>query len=404
MNLTNRFVQRLALAMSLLAMGFGLSVAHAVTYEMVTVGDAGNAADTTGYGAVNYEYKIGKYEVTIGQYVDFLNAVLRTDPGSYEDSGTPGGWHPGTLALWNNFNSDGTQGISRSGSPGSFHYTAYLPTPGPGLAYPAGADSPTDRPVNVSWESAYRFVNWMNNGQPTGEPGPTTTEDGLYPLFGAVTGPGGGPQPHDLPKRSINPNTGAAPIYRIPTESEWYKAAYYKGGGTDSGYWQYATQSDSLPGKAIGSESNQANYWLWGFNSSGFYETYGNAVWSGYGFELGNFYGLSDLTNVGAFTGTPSAYGTFDQSGNLSEITDGSGFDINGRPAGAGVDTVLRGGGYRDNYNLLQSAWRGTSLYGVWGGFRLASPVAVPEPSTYALVLAGLACGGYSLFRRRRAR
>jgi len=29
---------------------------------------------------------------------------------------------------------------------------------------------------------------------------------------------------------------------------------------------------------------------------------------------------------------------------------------------------------------------------------------AVPEPSTYAMALAGLACGGYSMFRRRRAR
>jgi hypothetical protein len=28
----------------------------------------------------------------------------------------------------------------------------------------------------------------------------------------------------------------------------------------------------------------------------------------------------------------------------------------------------------------------------------------VPEPSTYAIALAGLACGGYSLFRRRRVR
>ena len=37
----------------------------------------------------------------------------------------------------------------------------------------------------------------------------------------------------------------------------------------------------------------------------------------------------------------------------------------------------------------------------VYVGFRLA---AVPEPSTYAMAFAGLACGGYSLFRRRRAR
>jgi len=36
-------------------------------------------------------------------------------------------------------------------------------------------------------------------------------------------------------------------------------------------------------------------------------------------------------------------------------------------------------------------------------GYRFATPAAVPEPSTCASVLAGLACGGYSLFRRRRA-
>jgi hypothetical protein len=32
-------------------------------------------------------------------------------------------------------------------------------------------------------------------------------------------------------------------------------------------------------------------------------------------------------------------------------------------------------------------------------GFRLA---AVPEPSTYIMALAGLACGGYSMWRRRK--
>jgi hypothetical protein len=35
-------------------------------------------------------------------------------------------------------------------------------------------------------------------------------------------------------------------------------------------------------------------------------------------------------------------------------------------------------------------------------GFRLAAPVAVPEPSTYAMALAGLACGGYLVRRRRK--
>jgi len=38
-------------------------------------------------------------------------------------------------------------------------------------------------------------------------------------------------------------------------------------------------------------------------------------------------------------------------------------------------------------------------------GYQFATvAVALPEPSTYAMALAGLACGGYSLFRRRRDR
>lgn len=44
------------------------------------MGDAGNAADTTGRGAVGYEYGIGRYEISIDQYAAFLNAVAASDP------------------------------------------------------------------------------------------------------------------------------------------------------------------------------------------------------------------------------------------------------------------------------------------------------------------------------------
>ena len=52
----------------------GSAVATPITYEEVTVGNPGNANDTggTGNGAVAYEYKIGKYDVTIGQYTSFF--------------------------------------------------------------------------------------------------------------------------------------------------------------------------------------------------------------------------------------------------------------------------------------------------------------------------------------------
>jgi hypothetical protein len=58
-----------------------------VTIDWVTVGNPGNAPDaevmldgTTGYGSVDHAYRIGKYEVTAGQYTEFLNAVAASDP------------------------------------------------------------------------------------------------------------------------------------------------------------------------------------------------------------------------------------------------------------------------------------------------------------------------------------
>ena len=72
------------LSVGLIALACLLSApagADQITYDMVTVGNPGNANDTGGTfnGAVNYEYQIGKYHVTIGQYTAFLNAVAVTD-------------------------------------------------------------------------------------------------------------------------------------------------------------------------------------------------------------------------------------------------------------------------------------------------------------------------------------
>ncbi len=75
------FLMLLALVM------FLPSAALAVDIETVHVGNTANSPDTevmttdgtTGYGAVDYEYNIGKYEITAGQYTEFLNAVASTD-------------------------------------------------------------------------------------------------------------------------------------------------------------------------------------------------------------------------------------------------------------------------------------------------------------------------------------
>jgi formylglycine-generating enzyme len=69
----------------LLVLAFITSAACAdvISLKFVTVGNPGNQPDTrydeTGFGAVDYVYAIGKYEVTAGQYTAFLNAVAATD-------------------------------------------------------------------------------------------------------------------------------------------------------------------------------------------------------------------------------------------------------------------------------------------------------------------------------------
>lgn len=344
-----------------------MASARAVTIDMVTVGNAGNANDPlTGgvYGGVAYDFKIAKYEVTIGQYTEFLNAVARTD--------TYGLYKPAFMA-----NLAETAGISRTGSSGSYTYSAIAPSG----STPAGANSASNRPIAfVSWFNAARFANWMANGQPTGGQNNATTEDGAYAISGTTTAPA---------KNAINPNTGSIPLFSIPTENEWYKAAYYSpalNSGT-GGYYVYATQSDGTPGNLIGSGSNQANFTLanvYSVTQTGSYSSTQNY-----------------LSNTGAFAGSASYYGTFDQNGNVWEWNDLTG--------AAGTLRGYRGGDWADDEFDLDSSRRAVSApnkdngLGDYTGFRLSAPVAVPEPSTYCLALAGLAFGGFSMWRRKRA-
>jgi hypothetical protein len=101
------------------------------------------------------------------------------------------------------------------------------------------------------------------------------------------------------------------------------------------------------------------------------------------------------LTSVGAFTNSSSYYGTFDQSGNASEWNDLDGT--------AGLMRGFRGGswGAKGVGFDISSAKRDPfpmSQEDVTEGFRIA---AVPEPSTWALGLMGIACGGWVVRRRR---
>lgn len=267
-----------------------------------TVGDAGNQADVSGFGSVAYTYSIGKYEITNAQYATFLTTVAgASDPHS----------------LYNT-----NMSITKSGTT----YTA--------------ATGYEDKPlIYQSWYSALRFINWLNSG---------TTESGAYDLSNNYA------NLYDIEGNIIRQEEAA---YWLPSENEWYKAAYYKGDGTDAGYWLYPTQSDSIT-------TADANF--------------------------GGFVG--SFTDVGTYDDI-SYYGTYDQAGNVWEWND---TDINGNRG-------VRGGAWNNNASTLESSFQGYNyLSGGYNiGFRLAgieglaNAPSVPEPASIGLVLislTGLAC------------
>jgi len=300
----------------------------AANISYVPVADPGNPDDThgDGYGGVDETFWIGTYEVTTGQYAEFLNAVAADDPhGLYNDR------------MWSD--PFGCK-IRRDGSPGGYTYVVEDP-------------QRIDRPVNyVGFYDALRFANWLHNDQGDGD-----TEDGAYTLTQA-----------GIDANTITRNPGAE--VWIPSEDEWYKSAYYD--AASGTYLDYPTAGNVAPGNDTSNPDagNNANYWIGGY-------ALGTPLWT---------------TPVGEFENSASAFGTFDQGGNLLEWNDTI---VEGDFRG------YRGGSfyYLDFAGLPASArfYSDPSLELLNVGFRVAT---VPEPSTVVLLSVGL-LGGL-LWRRKR--
>jgi sulfatase modifying factor 1 len=295
--------------------GLGASIAAAqVTIPTVPVGDPGNAPDYTGFGSVAYTYNIGKYEVTAGQYTAFLNAVAATDTNNLYNPAQAG--------------STSGSGITRSGSSGNYAYSV-------NSAF-------VNRPVNyVSFWDATRFANWLHNGQPTGAQDNATTEDGAYSLT-----------PDGIISNTITRNAGAR--WAVTSENEWYKAAYYKSGSANAGYWDYPTGSDTPPGRDLADAmGNNANF----------------AGPGAYPIDAPYF-----TTRVGEFQNSASPYGTFDQGGNYAEWNES---------IVARNDRVCRGGDLVQSYGQLRAiskTSRASTAESSLRGFRVSqSPSFCPS-------------------------
>jgi formylglycine-generating enzyme required for sulfatase activity len=299
----------------------------------VTVGNPGNAPDTRyatpGYGSVGVvggsAYNIGKFEVTAGQYTAFLTAVAGVD----------------TYTLYNtnmSITSYGS-GITRSGD-------GVVGNPYTYVVDPAFVNRPVN---NVSFWDAARFTNWLQSGN---------TENGAY---------------HNVGDQALFGRNLDAKFF-IPTEDEWFKAAYHdKTAGLAATYFDYPTSNNLAPGQDMADESgNNANYRT-----------------SAYLFPLDSPY---YATLAGEFQSSASPYGTFDQGGNIWEWNE------------TGVESSspgLRGGGWYYFTDLLAASslngheptWEDSTI-----GFRVAS---VPEPGSIILIVSG-AIVSLILWRRRK--
>ena len=181
------------------------SGANSFNMEFVTIGDAGNAADTTGNpnpaGAVSYEYQMGKYEVSEAM-IDAYNAEFGTANSLVITKDT------------------------------------------------RGADKPA---TSVSWNEAARFVNWLNTSQ------------GFQAAYKFTTG--GVNDNIALWSSAEAWQLGGENLYRhkdahywLPSMDEWYKAAYYD--PVNDVYYDYPTGSNTAPtAVASGTTAGTAVYY-----------------------------------------------------------------------------------------------------------------------------------------------
>jgi hypothetical protein len=161
--------------------------ATGATIETVPVLNPGNPDDSTGFGGVTYSYRMGTNEVTNASYAEFLNQVDAEGADAFD--------------LYNPF--------MQLNSRGGIEFDAAAPD---AMKYRVKEGRDRNPVVYVTWFSALRFANWLHNGQ-----GASSTESGAYTLLGGTAVP--------TNAGSIMRTAGAR--WFIPSEDEWYKAAFH---------------------------------------------------------------------------------------------------------------------------------------------------------------------------------
>jgi hypothetical protein len=181
------------------------SGANSFDIAFVSIGNPGNAADTTGApnpaGSVPYAYRLGKFEIS-EQMIDKANTL-------------------------------GGLGITKNGR---------------------GPNKPA---TSITWNEAARFVNWLN------------TSTGSLPAYKFAHQPGELGYstfadielwtPSDAGYNANNFLRNRLARYFLPSTHEWYKGAYYD--PASGGYFDFPTGSNAAPTPvASGATANTAVY------------------------------------------------------------------------------------------------------------------------------------------------
>ena len=186
--------------------------------DFVTIGSPGNAAYQSiipndfvnGRGSVGYEYRLGRYEVTTQQWVEFFNAAYDRADARLPHLLPPDFWGASPTT---------------PNTPGRQRWTV-----------PSGNEM---RPVgDISWRMAAMYCNWLTNGKSSNRAAflSCAYEVSTFGFNGGIF------------TDQLVHSPGAQ--YWIPTWDEWLKAAHYdpakqNSDGSLGGWWQYSNASDT---------------------------------------------------------------------------------------------------------------------------------------------------------------
>ena len=175
-------------------------------------------------GGVSYSYGIGMLEITVGQWVAFLNTAdpLGKDRGRLYSSSE-------SSTAWPMYGSINRTASAKAGQ----HYT---------VAYPEWTNKPFG---TINFTRAAEFANSLQNGHVLKQSTSTVTTVSGTPLL--VTSYTVRLSPKITSGMyNIQKNPGAtralASGFVVPSQNEWIKAAYYdRTGGGQNSYWKYPT-------------------------------------------------------------------------------------------------------------------------------------------------------------------